>query len=157
MKRILAPIAALLAITALALAALAVGAQGADERSPSPRGGADDTTPPEPYIRARKRQDKNTALKKGIQTTCGTVDDERPVTCTMSASLNGDLVARETDEIVAPFNRVQFHLKVDKKVKHEIRSTEKSVAIKLFLEVEDEAGNVGTAKRTTKLVKDLFG
>lgn len=156
MRRIAASIVALAAIAALALAGLAGGAQGAAERSSSARGGAGDTTPPKPYIRARKRQDKNTALKKGIQTTCGTEDDERPVTCTMSASLKGELVAKETDEIVAPYNRVQFHLHVDKKVKHEIRATEKSVTIKLFLEVEDEAGNVGTATKKTKLVKDLF-
>ena len=156
MRRIAASVAALAAVTALALLALGGAAQGSAERGPSARGGGD-TTPPEPYIRARKRQDKNTALKKGIQTTCGTEDDERPVTCTMSASLQGEEIARETDEIVAPYNRVQFHLKVDKKVKHEIRSTEKSVTIKLFLEVEDEAGNVGTAKRKTKLVKDLYG
>ncbi|MDX6623563.1 MAG: hypothetical protein QOE75_1495 [Solirubrobacterales bacterium] len=153
MRRILILAAA---AAALALAAFAGGAQGADDRSAA-AAGTEDTIPPDPYIRARKRQDKNTALKKGIQTTCGTEDDERPVTCTMSASLGGKLVARETDEIVAPFNRVQFHLQLDKKVKHEIRSTEKSVTIKLFLEVEDEAGNVGTAKRNTKLVKDLFG
>ena len=109
MRRIVASIAAVAAITALALVAPAGGAQGAAETGASARGGAGDTTPPKPYIRARKRQDKNTALKKGIQTTCGTEDDERPVTCTMSASLKGEEIARETDEIVAPFNRVQFH------------------------------------------------
>jgi len=157
MRRILAS-GGLIAV--LALGSLAGGAQGAAEPSGSPsfaRGGGGDTTPPEPYIRTAKRQDKNTALKRGIQATCGTEDDERPVTCTMSASLKGELVARDSDGIVAPFNRVQFHLEVDKKVKHQIRSTEKSVTIKLFLEVEDEAGNVGTAKRKTKLVKDRYG
>jgi len=55
----------------LALAALAPAAGQASA-------GTVDTTPPDPYIRARERQDLHDVLRHGIQATCGTADDERP-------------------------------------------------------------------------------
>jgi len=69
-----------------------------------------DTTPPDPFIRARTRQDMDYVFKHGIQTTCGTEDDERPVTCRMTALRKGRVLATDTGSFDRPYNRYHFNL-----------------------------------------------
>lgn len=143
-------------IVATAWALLAGSAPGADH-APAAATQRLDTTPPVPFIRARTRQDLHDVLRRGIQTTCGTEDDERPVVCAMSASRRGHLLTSETDEIVAPYNRFHFELELSASDRHRIRRAEPPIVIKLELEVSDEAGNVGTDQKRIRLVRDLFG
>jgi hypothetical protein len=134
----------------LALAALAPAAGQASA-------GTVDTTPPDPYIRARERQDLHDVLQHGIQATCGTADDERPVSCRMTALRKGRVLATETKRIEAPYNRFQFHLPLTSEDKSRIRRADPPVAIKLLLRVTDEAGNAGKDRKRIRLVADLYG
>ena len=146
----------LLAIAASLLAALAVFApSGAAANGPA--AGPPDTTPPDPFIRARSRQDIDDVFKHGIQTTCGTEDDERPVTCRMTAVRKGRVLAVETGRIERPYNRWHFALHLSNPDERRLRDANLPVAIKLFLRVTDEAGNVGKDRKQIRLVGDLYG
>lgn len=135
-------------------AALAVAASAGG--SPGETAAAPDTTPPDAYIRARKRMDLQYSFRKGIQTTCGTEDDEQPLTCTMSANRKGKVLKEETTTFDRPFNRAHFELELDPKEKYKIRRAEPPIEILLKLAAEDEAGNVDRVRKRVRLVAGLY-
>jgi hypothetical protein len=135
-----------------AIAALTPAGATADSAA-----GLPDTTPPDPYIRARSRQDIHDVFKHGIQTTCGTEDDERPVTCRMTALRKGRVLAVGTGRIEAPYNRFHFALHISNPDEARLRDADTPVAIKLLLRVTDPAGNVGKDRKRIRLVADLYG
>lgn len=145
----------LLAVTLLATFILSAGSAGAGDANVAD--GGVDTTPPDPYIRARTRQDLDYVFKHGIQTTCGTADDERPVTCRMSASRKGRVLAVDTQHIVAPYNRFHFNLHISTPEERKIRRAEPPIEFKLRLRATDEAGNHASVTKKIRLVKDLYG
>ena len=130
------------------------GAQAANQ-APTARTGVD-TTPPDPFVRARARQDLDDVLAHGIQTTCGTEDDERPVTCSMTAKRKGRVLAGDSAVIHSPYNRYQFHLRLSAADRDKLRRADPPIVIKLVLRVRDEAGNVGTDQKRIKLVDGLW-
>lgn len=144
-----------LAVVLAASVIMAASAQGGGATGRVAAGGAD-TTPPAPFIRAAKRQDLDNVFQRGIQTTCGTENDERPVECAISANRRGRELAFAVDDIVAPFNRVHFDLKLDARDKRRIRRSEPPIEIRLRLAVTDEAGNVGRTQKTIRIVAGLF-
>ena len=134
----------------LFLAVLAPSGAAAETASPP------DTTPPDPFIRARTRQDMDYVLKHGIQTTCGTEDDERPITCRMTALRKGRVLATDSGHIDRPYNRYHFNLHLSGSDQDRIRDANPPVRVKLRLRVTDEAGNVGKVKRQIRIVDGLY-
>lgn len=147
MKTALIAIAGLLWIVALAPA----GATA--ERTAGPP----DTTPPDPYIRARVRQDMDYVFRHGIQTTCGTEDDEQPITCRMTAIRKGRVLATDRDQIDRPYNRIHFNLRLSARDQNRLRRANPPVNVKLLLRVTDEAGNVGKDRKRIRIVAGLYG
>ena len=125
---------------------------------PATAGAAEpDTTPPDPMLRARERQDIHDVFKHGIQTTCGTEDRERPIDCRMTALRKGRVLAVGSGHIERPYNRYQFHLHLSSEDEARMRKAGTPVAVKLLLRVTDEAGNSATATKSIRLVSDLYG
>lgn len=142
----------------LLLAALAFPTSGAIASGPPTADrGVVDTTPPDAYIRARKRQDLDYVFKKGIQATCGTADDERPLTCRMTATRKGRVLATDTGSFDRPYNRYHFNLHLSAEDQHRIDDVDHSVAVKLHLRATDEAGNAARVTKQIAIVKGLWG
>ena len=145
------PVVLLLSAFALpASGALASGPQSADR-------GAEDTTPPDAYIRARKRQDLDYVFRKGIQATCGTADDEQPLTCRMTATRKGRVLATDTGSFDRPYNRYHFNLRLGGADMDRIEDVGHPVDVKLHLRATDEAGNSARVTKRLVIVKDLWG
>ena len=146
-------------VTALAaLAALGLSAAGAQavEHRLAADAGPTDSTPPVPYVRARARQDLDFVIRRGIQTTCGTEDRERNVTCSIVAKRNGKVLVTDSGLIHNPYDRYHFELELSGPQIDHIRKADPPVVIKLKLRVRDEAGNVGTDQKRIKLVDGLY-
>jgi len=109
-----------------------------------------------PYIRARARQDLDFVIRRGIQTTCGTEDRERNVTCSIVAKRKGKVLVTDSGLIHNPYDRYHFELELSGPQIDHIRKADPPVVIKLKLRVRDEAGNVGTDQKRIKLVDDLY-
>ncbi|MFN8112731.1 MAG: hypothetical protein U0R51_05980 [Solirubrobacterales bacterium] len=147
-----ASIATATAAALLCLAALAPAGGAAAERA----GGAPDTTPPDPFIRARTRQDMDYVFKHGIQTTCGTEDREHDITCRMTARRKGRVLATDSGHIDRPYNRYHFNLHLSGSDQDRIRDANPPVEVKLRLRVTDAAGNVAKVKRQIRIVAGLY-
>ena len=138
------------------LAGLAVAVGGSSVAATAAASEAD-TTPPDAYIRARARQDMDRALDRGIGATCGTADDERPLTCRMSITRQGAVLASETCHFDRPFNRCHFDLRPDGDDRRRIREAGHSVGVRLHLRATDESGNTAVVTRSVRIVEGLWG
>jgi len=157
MKLILkSSLSAVLLFAVLASLALVPGSAAAGQGATSARLGPD-TTPPDAYIRARKRQDLDYVARKGIQATCGTSDDEQPLTCRMTATRKGRVLASDTGSFDRPYNRYHFNLHLSDADMDRIRNVDHGAVVKLHLRATDEAGNATNVTKATKIVKDLWG
>ena len=145
---------AVLLLIALALPASSAVASG----PPTADRGIEDSTPPDAYIRARKRQDLDYVFRKGIQATCGTADDEQPLTCRMTATRKGRVLATDTGSFDRPYNRYHFNLHLSaSRTWTGSAEVDHRVAVKLHLRATDEAGNAARVTKQIAIVKDLWG
>ena len=146
-------VSAVLLLAALALSTGSAGAAG----PPTAERGIEDTTPPDAYIRARKRQDLDYVFRKGIQATCGTADDEQPLTCRMTATRKGRVLATDTGSFDRPYNRYHFNLHLSAEDENRIAAVDHRVDVKLHLRATDEAGNAARVTKPIAIVEDLWG
>jgi hypothetical protein len=123
---------------------------GAETASPP------DTTPPDPFIRARSRQDMDYVFRHGIQTTCGTEDRERDITCRMTAIRKGRVLATDSGHIDRPYDRYHFNLHLSGDDQDRLRDANPPVRVKLLLRVTDAAGNVGRDRKRIAIVDGLY-
>jgi hypothetical protein len=143
---------ALVALAAVAVLGPSAGGAQAAEHRLGADAGPTDSTPPVPYIRARARQDLDFVIRWGIQTTCGTEDRERNVTCSIVAKRKGKVLVTDSGLIHSPYDRYHFELELSKPQIEHILEADPPIVIKLVLRVRDEAGNVGTDQKRIKLV-----
>ncbi len=144
------------AVLLLAVLVLPTGSAVASGPPTADRG-IEDTTPPDAYIRARKRQDLDYVFRKGIQATCGTADDEQPLTCRMTATRKGRVLATDTGSFDRPYNRYHFNLHLSAEDMDRIADVDHRVAVKLHLRATDEAGNAARVTKSISIVEDLWG